>query len=53
MTDCAHVYENRGVDICDLCGKDTHEINWAQQNELHRQWKLEHPNATSDGWWSI
>lgn len=50
---CYHVYEYVGAANCPACGRETHEPDWAKQNELHRLWKLENPNAKSDGWWSI
>jgi hypothetical protein len=49
---CKHVYENMGVDICPLCGKDTHEINWTEQHKLHKKWIAE-GKAVAQGWWSI
>ena len=42
-----------GTEICGLCGKHTHEVNWTVQNQLRLEWKAANPNATSDGWWSI
>lgn len=53
MNTCEHVYKLTGVDPCPLCGKPTHEINWRQVNDAHKQYKIDNPNATSDGWWSI
>ena len=31
----------------------THQINWAYQNELRKQWLLDNPNAQYIGWMSI
>ena len=53
MNTCEHVYKLMGVDPCPLCGKPTHEVDWKKQAELQRQWKIDNPNAKSDGWWSI
>jgi rRNA maturation endonuclease Nob1 len=49
---CDHVYNNRDEDICSLCGKPTHKINWEEQHEYHRKWIAE-GKATLQGWWSI
>ena len=50
---CEHIYKDVGTAICPACGRDTHEVNWEEVNATHRQWKIDNPNATSDGWWSI
>ena len=50
---CRHVYEYVGAAACPACGRDTHEIDWQKSNDYHRQWRIDNPNATSDGWWSI
>ena len=51
---CEHVYKSMGASICPLCGKDTHEINWAEQHELQKQWLKDNPDAWKTvGWWSI
>ena len=50
---CEHVYKNMGVPICPKCGKDTHETDWAFQNNLHKEWKAANPDAKYQGWWSI
>lgn len=31
----------------------THQINWAYQNELRKQWLLDNPDAKYIGWMSI
>jgi RNA polymerase subunit RPABC4/transcription elongation factor Spt4 len=49
---CEHVYKEMGTDICPLCGKDTHKVNWEAQHELHREW-IASGKATPQGWWSI
>lgn len=51
---CHHVYQNTGFDICPACGKDTHEIDWVQENKLHKEWLKKNPLAYKTvGWWSI
>lgn len=50
---CEHVYKNFGTKMCPKCGKDTHEVDWALQNQLAREWKEANPNAKYEGWWSI
>lgn len=49
---CAHIYENVGTPVCPSCGRDTHEIDWQFQAELHREW-ISSGKATYGGWWSI
>jgi hypothetical protein len=49
---CEHVYKDMNADVCPLCGKDTHRIDWAFQAELHRDW-IASGKATLQGWWSI
>jgi hypothetical protein len=39
--------------MCDSHDKGTHEIDWAYQNKLHKQWLLDNPNAQYIGWMSI
>jgi hypothetical protein len=31
----------------------THQIDWAYQNELRKQWLLDNPDAQYIGWMSI
>jgi hypothetical protein len=31
----------------------THQINWAYQNELRKQWLIDNPDAQYIGWMSI
>jgi Fe-S cluster assembly iron-binding protein IscA len=31
----------------------SHDVDWEYQNKLNEQWKIDNPNAKSDGWWSI
>jgi hypothetical protein len=31
----------------------THQINWAYQTELRKQWLLDNPDAQYIGWMSI
>ena len=50
---CRHVYENIGADVCPACGRVTHEVKWEEQHAIHHQYKIDNPNAKSDGWWSI
>lgn len=50
---CRHVYQNVGSDICPDCGGATHEVNWAKQAELQKQWLIDNPDAKFGGWWSI
>jgi hypothetical protein len=30
-----------------------HDIDWAKQNELHKQWLVDNPDAGYTGWMSI
>lgn len=54
MDKCRHIYELTGQLICPDCGRDTHEVNWAQANAQNRQWLKDNPEAwRSVGWWSI
>ena len=51
---CEHVYKNTGSDICPLCGKDTHEIDWkliAEQRRTHRE--IHGVLYNKAEWWSI
>lgn len=52
LTFCRHVYEDVTEDICSHCGKETHRIDWKQQELLHKDW-IESGKATAQGWWSI
>ena len=49
---CEHVYKDIGEDLCPKCGKDTHRINWKEQQRLHEDW-IASGKATTQGWWSI
>lgn len=31
----------------------THQIDWAYQNQLRKQWLMDNPNAQYEGWMSI
>ena len=51
---CKHVYEYVNAAICPYCNKDTHEPNWKEQNNMHRDWLKKNPDAWKRvGWWSI
>jgi len=51
---CEHVYRNVNANPCPKCGRETHEINWAKENEFHKQWLKDNPDAWKTvGWWSI
>ena len=51
---CRHVYENIGVKVCPYCGLETHETDWAYQNQLAKEWRIQNPDAVKyGGWWSI
>jgi len=50
---CEHVYKDMDEDMCTLCGKLTHRIDWELQNKLHREWREANPGAKYGGWWSI
>jgi len=51
---CPHIYKNVNASICPMCSGDTHETNWAEQNKLNAQWKIDNPNLVKyGGWWSI
>lgn len=52
LTYCEHIYKDMGASICPICGKDTHETDWAYQNELHQEW-IASGKAQFGGWWSI
>jgi hypothetical protein len=41
-----------GQNPCPKCGQETHETDWAYQNQLHREW-IASGKATYGGWWSI
>lgn len=30
-----------------------HDIDWAYQNQLNKEWKETHPESEYKGWWSI
>lgn len=53
MTNCKHIYENINEEVCSLCGRLTHEINWEEEVKLMREWKEANPTAKYEGWWSI
>lgn len=50
---CRHVYEEVTQDPCEFCGKPSHKMNWAVENEKMKQWKIDNPNAGYEGWMSI
>lgn len=50
---CPHIYQTINAGVCPLCGKTTNEVDWAEQNKLYAQWKMDNPNAKYGGWWSI
>ena len=51
---CEHVYNNMNAKICPLCGKDTHEIDWAMQINLHQAHIAEVGLFNHKAvWWSI
>jgi hypothetical protein len=39
--------------MCNSHDQRTHEINWAYQNQLRKQWLLDNPEAEYEGWMSI
>lgn len=49
---CEHVYRHMGKPECPLCGKNTHEINWKEVSDQHKEW-IDSGKATYGGWWSI
>lgn len=49
---CEHVYKIMGTDICPLCKKPTHETNWEEIHEQHRDW-IASGKSVAQGWWSI
>lgn len=49
---CEHVYKNMGTPLCPHCGKETREIDWKQQEELHKDW-IASGKSVAQGWWSI
>jgi ribosomal protein L34E len=50
---CKHVYKAGGKYSCPDCNQPTHNINWNKEDEYYRKWKIENPNITHEGWWSI
>lgn len=59
---CRHIYENVGSPICPDCGRDTHEIDDAEQHRLFKEfyqsdepkkYLCEKDGGTIRGWWSI
>lgn len=51
---CEHVYNNLGPGPCGRCGFETHDINWAQQNKRHEEYREKVGYFYNvDGWWSI
>ena len=51
---CEHVYRDMRANPCPKCGNATREIDWEKENELHKQWLKENPDAWKTvGWWSI
>jgi ribosomal protein L34E len=50
---CKHVYKAEGKYSCPDCNQPTHDINWNKEDEYYRKWKIENPNITHEGWWSI
>jgi hypothetical protein len=51
---CEHVYNNLGPGPCGKCGLATHDINWAQQNKKHEEYREKVGYFYNvDGWWSI
>lgn len=49
---CKHIYENIGSEVCPYCGRYTHETDWINQAQLHKQWHAD-GKAVYEGWWSI
>jgi hypothetical protein len=49
---CEHIFSEVGVDICPTCDKDTHRVDWEEQNKLHREW-IASGKARYLGWFSI
>lgn len=49
---CEHVYKYMHTNPCPKCGGETHEIDWAKQAELHKEW-IASGKAKYEGWWSI
>jgi hypothetical protein len=39
--------------MCDSHNQGEHEIDWAYQNQLRKQWLLDNPDAAYIGWMSI
>jgi hypothetical protein len=39
--------------MCDSHDETTHNIDWAYQNQLNKEWKEAHPEAEYIGWTSI
>jgi hypothetical protein len=50
---CEHVYKNLGPGICQLCGSESHNVDWKKQNILKEAWHKENPDAKYEGWMSI
>lgn len=49
---CRHIYEYVNSEECPFCGKFTHEINWQEIHEQHRDW-INSGKSVAQGWWSI
>jgi hypothetical protein len=39
--------------MCDSHDEGTHQIDWAYQNELRKQWLIDNPDSQYIGWMSI
>jgi hypothetical protein len=39
--------------MCDSHNEGDHEMNWQYQNQLRKQWLIDHPEAEYEGWMSI
>ena len=50
---CKHVYKAGGKYSCPDCNQPAHDINWNKEDKYYRKWKIENPNITHEGWWSI
>jgi rRNA maturation endonuclease Nob1 len=59
---CRHIYEIVNQDICPDCGRYTHETNFKEIADLHKQWIADGKadwsickecGGTIRGWWSI
>jgi len=51
---CQHVYKYTGPGLCQYCGLDTHDHDWAKQNKLYAEYREKVGFFFNNNtWWSI